>query len=71
MSVESENNMPARGRRTAATTNISRERSMEPNEGTVIRIAEFDREDIAMYIDELKVWQLFTKVEKKKLSFLV
>ena len=33
---------------------------------TSVRVPEFDQKNIQMYIDELKVWQFVTMVEKKK-----
>ena len=36
-----------------------------------VRVPEFDRENIQMYIDELMMWQFATEVEKKKQGPLV
>ena len=33
---------------------------------TIIRVPEFDRNNIKMYLDELTTWVMVTKVEKKK-----
>ena len=33
---------------------------------TTIKVPEFDRENIQMYIDKLMMWALVTEVDKKK-----
>ena len=38
---------------------------------TMVRVPEFDRENIQMYLDELTMWALVTEVEKKKQGPLV
>ena len=38
---------------------------------TTVKVPEFDRENIHMYIDELTMWALITEVEKKKQGQLV
>ena len=38
---------------------------------TTVRVPEFDRENIQMYIDELTMWSLVTEVDKKKQGQLV
>ena len=38
---------------------------------TTVRVPEFDRENIQMYIDELTMWALVTEVDKKKQGPLV
>ena len=38
---------------------------------TTVGMPEFDRENIQMYIDELKMWQFVTEVDKKKQGPLV
>ena len=38
---------------------------------TILRVPEFDRENIQMYIDELTIWALVTEVDKNKQGPLV
>ena len=38
---------------------------------TTVKVPEFDRENIQMYIDELTMWALVTEVDKKKQGPLV
>ena len=38
---------------------------------TTVRVPEFDRENIQMYLDELTMWAMVTEVEKKKQGPLV
>ena len=38
---------------------------------TTVKVPEFDRENIQMYLDELSMWTIVTEVEKKKQGPLV
>ena len=38
---------------------------------TTVKVPEFDRENIQMYLDELAMWTIVTEVEKKKQGPLV
>ena len=38
---------------------------------TTVKVPEFDRENIQMYLDELSMWAIVTEVEKKKQGPLV
>ena len=44
---------------------------MENNVKTSVRIPRFDRENIHIYMNELRMWQFVTGVEKKKQGPLV